>query len=179
MESTEKNLDDFVRMPFSWDPNRTCKHLELSEWEKVASSSTSNYSFKTTLGSFPFTPGFKYYFEVKMLKGNNFKIGVAKEDCDLTIAFSDTPKGWAYYSSGYLRHNSGGDGPQYGEAYTANDTVGVYVDLVNGELFFSKNGKVFGTAYKNEEFLKNELYPACCCLTKGESFELLSPMPED
>jgi hypothetical protein len=46
-------------------------------------------------------------------------------------------------------------------------------------LFFSKNGKVFDTAYKSKELLEGDLMPAACCLTKGECFELLNPMPED
>jgi len=27
---------------------------------------------------------------------------------------------------------------------------------------------MFGDAFVDEELLKNALYPACCCLTKGE-----------
>ena len=95
------------------------------------------------------------------------------------MAFSDGPNGWAYYSSGYLRHNSGGDGPNYGETYGDNSIIGVYLDLVDGRLFFSKNGKIFPVAYEKKEFLKMDLYPACACFQDGESFELLMPMPED
>ncbi len=94
-------------------------------------------------------------------------------------AFSDTEKGWAYYSSGYLRHNSGGSGPNYGESFKEGDTIGVFIDLVASVLFFSKNGKVFKTAYDTKEFLTGDLYPACCCLSKDESYELLMPQPED
>ncbi len=132
-------------------------------------------------------PGFKYVFEVKMNKGNNFKIGVSRKNIDFNLvlaaltmqAFSDTDKGWAYYSSGYLRHNSGGSGPNYGESFKEGDIVGVFVDLVAPRVFFSKNGKVFGTAYDSKEFLTGDLYPACCCLSKDEGFELVMPQPED
>ena len=81
----------------------------------------------------------------------------------MELAFSDVKYGWAYYSSGYLRHNSGGDGPIYGVNYGENSVIGVYVDMVEGRLFFSKDGQVFPTAYENKEFLKLELYPACSC----------------
>ena len=94
-------------------------------------------------------------------------------------SFSDTEKGWGYYSSGYLRHNSGGSGPVYGQSYREGDTIGVFVNLVDSLIFFSKNGKIFKTAYNTKEFLKSDLYPACCCLSKDESYELLMPQPED
>ena len=55
--------------------------------------------------------------------------------------------GWAYYKTGQLRHNSNGSGPNYGEPYGQGDTIGVYLDMIKGELSFSKNGKHFGVAY--------------------------------
>jgi hypothetical protein len=122
---------------------------------------------------------------VKFLKGSNFKIGVSRSKRSKEIAFSDTEDGWAYYSNGQLRHNSKGEGQKYGEIFRGKDTIGVYIDLIEvifqtltslqGLIFYSKNGKVFGDAFRDPELLKQELYPACCCLTKGESFELLFP----
>ncbi len=53
------------------------------------------------------------------------------------------------------------------------------MDLVTSLVFFSKNGKVFKTAYDTKEFLTGELYPACCCLSKDESYELVLSQPED
>lgn len=131
------------------------------------------------LGTEPFTKGTRSYFEVKVNKGNNFKIGIATRKCDVNMAFSDCKEGWAYYSSGFLRHNSGGDGPKYGVAYSENSIVGVYVDLVEGKLFFSKDGRMMPIAYEDKAFLSMELYPAVSCFQPGESFQLIMPMPED
>lgn len=47
----------------------------------------------------------------------------------LDAAFSDSEDGWAYYSGGQLRHGSKGEGSKYGEAFSANDVIGVYLDL--------------------------------------------------
>lgn len=58
------------------------------------------HSFKSVYGTMPLMPGFRYYFEVKFLKGSNFKIGVSKTRRNADIAFSDTEDGWAYYSNG-------------------------------------------------------------------------------
>jgi len=59
-------------------------------------------------------PGYRYCFEIKFIKGSNFKVGVSKSRRNLEIAFSDTEDGWAYYSNGQLRHNSKGEGAKYG-----------------------------------------------------------------
>lgn len=75
-------------------------------------------------------PGSRYYFEVKFLKGSNFKIGVCSTRRNTDIAFSDTEEGWAYFSLGQLRHNSKGLGLKYGQRFKENDVVGVYVDLI-------------------------------------------------
>ena len=58
------------------------------------------HSFKTAYGNISFQAGLRYYFEVKFLKGSNFKIGISKSKRNLDIAFSDTDEGWAYYSNG-------------------------------------------------------------------------------
>ena len=63
------------------------------------------------------------------------------------MAFCDKDQGWGYYSNGQTRHNSKGTGEQYGETFKGKDTIGVYVDLVSGCLFFSKNGRVYGDAF--------------------------------
>ena len=105
-----------------------------------------------------------------MVKGSNFKVGVATRKCNLEFAFSDCEWGWAYYNSGYLRHNSGGDGPKYGEAYKEGDVIGVYLDLIDGRIFFSKEGKVFPVAYEDKKLLDLEIYPACCTLSKDECY---------
>ena len=88
------------------------------------------HSSKSCFGNTPLIPGFRYYFEVKFLKGSNFKIGVSKSKRNTEIAFSDTEDGWAYYSNGQLRHNSKGDGAKYGSIFWGKDVIGVYVDLI-------------------------------------------------
>jgi hypothetical protein len=70
----------------------------------------------------------------------------------------------------------------YGEPFRANDVISVYVDLVDGLLFFAKNGEIYGDAFADTPALKDPnkvFYAACCCLTKGESFELMVPACED
>lgn len=124
-------------------------NLAIDDSERICTSKTSVHSFKSTYGDMTLTPGGRYFFEVKFLKGSNFKIGVSRTRRNLDIAFSDTEDGWAYYSNGQLRHNSKGDGPKYGESFKNKDTVGVYVDLID-VIFYIINWVYIG----NTLFLK-------------------------
>jgi len=58
--------------------------------------------------------------------------------------------------------------------------IGVYVDLMEGVVFFSKNGTVFEqNAFEGEALRGKTFFPAACCLSKNEKFELLEPEAED
>ena len=133
----------------------------------------------------------RYFFEIRCVKGTNFKIGIAsaKQRQNPNQAFSDTDQGFAYFSTGTLRHASKGSGSIYGEKFRQDDVIGVYVDLADGIMFFSKNGKVFEqNAFEGGVLRPSEnaggdnttvFYPAACCLSKNEMFELLEPQAED
>eukprot|EP00347_Sterkiella_histriomuscorum_P015271 403357661 len=195
---SETYVTQFDRLFFSWDAqfmspwlkmdtsgafleDGTPASLAITCKQTLSGAPTLNCGnqFKSVLGNQPFPQGYRSYFEVKINKGSNFKIGIAGRKCEINLAFSDGKEGWAYYSGGFLRHNSGGDGPKYGVAYSDNSIVGVYVDLIEGKLFFSKDGRMMPIAYENKHFLTMELYPAVSCFQPGESFQLIMPMPED
>ena len=127
-------------------------------------------------------PDHRYYFELKCVKGNNFKFGIATDAAksDPDQAFCDSAEGYAYFSTGQLRHASKGHGPSYGDKFKQDDVIGVYVDLAEGLLFFSKNGKIFDkNAYEGSALLNKSFYPAACCLSKNEMFEFIEPAAED
>ena len=109
----------------------TSSNLDLED-SRVCTSRTSMHSFKTTYGTEAMLPGFRYFFQIHLTKGYNFKIGVSRSRDRLEGAFSETEDGWSYYSGqgGQLRHASKVEGPAYGQAYSKDDVVGVYVDLV-------------------------------------------------
>lgn len=75
-------------------------NLEIDVEERTCTSKTSMHSFKTVYGNTPLLPGSRYYFEVKFLKGSNFKIGISKGKRNFDVAFSDSNEGWGYYSNG-------------------------------------------------------------------------------
>ena len=135
---------------------------------RIVRSKTSLNSFKSVYSQEPLVQGDRYYFEIKFLKGCNFKIGVCKNKNVKENAFCDETDGYGYYSAGQLRNGSKTSGMKYGETYRGNkdqDVIGVYVDLIDGKLFYSKNKEIFKIAFSGPELLKDDFYAACCCLT--------------
>lgn len=64
-------------------------------------------------------PSHRYYFELKCVRGTNFKFGIAAPEAreNPNMAFCDDQHGFAYFSTGQLRHASKGMGPAYGEKF--------------------------------------------------------------
>ena len=105
---------------------------------KVCKAVNYQHFFKTAFGAQALEPNNRYYFEIRCVKGSNFKIGIAEGAAreQTNQAFSDTAYGYAYFSNGQLRHNSKGQGPIYGEPYKEEDVIGCYVDLIDVSTFF-------------------------------------------
>ena len=155
LEKTGLYLNSFWRINFDWDENFVSDSLKLmksdsqtidcaiplqSDTGKICKAINQQHFFKTAFGTHPLEPNGRYYFEIRCLKGTNFKIGIATEKARSATdqAFSDTADGYAYFSNGQLRHNSKGQGPLYGEPYKEEDVIGCYVDLIDVSLSFRK-----------------------------------------
>ena len=82
-----------------------------------------------------------YYWEIKIIKGNYFKIGVIKqtEIQNVKKAFSDVKDGFAYYSVGKLRNGSNKDGAEFNKGYGPGDVVKVRFNPKEGTLYFGLN----------------------------------------
>lgn len=94
----------------------------------------------------------KYYFEVLVnaVGGNYPAIGVMfSSTSDMNNYVGAEAGTFGYYSSGGV--NGGGGGRTY-SSYTANDVIGVAMDLTNSQLTFYKNGAnavTSGTTYES------------------------------
>lgn len=70
-----------------------------------------------------------YYWEIKIIKGNYFKIGIMKHKTILEgfkgNAFSDSTDGYALYSVGKLRNGSNSTGNDFNKGYGPGDVVKV------------------------------------------------------
>uniref|UniRef100_A0A7S3I2R6 B30.2/SPRY domain-containing protein n=1 Tax=Favella ehrenbergii TaxID=182087 RepID=A0A7S3I2R6_9SPIT len=159
-----------------------CAEIELTQSGKVCRATNQEHCFKTAFGTEVLLPSHRYYFEFKCVRGTNFKFGIATEQAraNPNMAFCDDKHGYAYFSTGALRHASKGMGPSYGEKFKQDDIIGVYVDLADGVVFYAKNGAVVAkNAFEGAALQGRKFYPAACCLTKNEMFELLEPAVED
>lgn len=124
-------LNSFERIFSEWDKDCISDHLEMivglnqlcadvaEPIGKICRATNQEHCFKSAFGTEALMPGHRYYFEIKCVKGNNFKIGIATEMAKKVpnSAFSDTDQGFAYFSTGSLRHASKGSGPIYGDKY--------------------------------------------------------------
>ena len=83
--------------------------------------------YKNNYADFIMERSGSYYWEVKILKGTYFKIGIIRhsEIPNVKKAFSDNKDGYAYYSTGKLRNGSNKDGLDLKKGYGPGDIVKV------------------------------------------------------
>eukprot|EP01017_Pseudomicrothorax_dubius_P011000 TRINITY_DN14022_c0_g1_i2.p1 TRINITY_DN14022_c0_g1~~TRINITY_DN14022_c0_g1_i2.p1 ORF type:complete len:202 (-),score=19.91 TRINITY_DN14022_c0_g1_i2:150-755(-) len=179
------------RYRFSWEfgpPFDSYFKLDHSKDQVTCLKSVG--PFKSLYGDKILVPGNSYYWEITLVRGAQIKIGVVLDafregtvKVDLPkgnlVCFSDTPYGWALYSSGELRHNNNQTGPRYCPPFGVGDIIGVLLDLQVGSLGFFLNGEYYGVAFKDPSFCQKCFYPAAAVLLKGESFLIESNKYED
>jgi hypothetical protein len=95
-------LDSFMHIAVTWDQRFTSKNLKIHDTydTRAASCIESKETFKTTYSSEALEPNDRYFFQVKLLRGCNFKIGVSKNRHDPEVAFCDSSDGFGFYSAG-------------------------------------------------------------------------------
>jgi hypothetical protein len=99
------------------------------------------YTFNTA--TFLLSAG-RWYWEVKVAAGTNgtgtsYICGISDAPTTATSQeLGNEGTQWGYYGAGHIRHNNGNDGSY--TTYTAGDIVGVYLDLEDNKLYFTKNG---------------------------------------
>lgn len=112
----------------TWDSKNRNKNLDFID-DKFGTVvvSTSVGVYKNNYADFIMERTGVYYWEIKIIKGNYFKIGIVKhsEIPNVKRAFSDIKDGYAYYSTGKLRNGSNKDGIDFKKGYGPGDTVKV------------------------------------------------------
>ena len=119
----------------------------------LAVDGNASNAWRSLYGTFGLTSG-KWYWEIKIDAynsgdANNFAIGVVSSDqVDQTSSngkFFGTAQGYAYHGKDGKKLNNDtvtANGASYGDSFTVGDIVGVFLDLDNHKLYFSKNGTV-------------------------------------
>jgi len=119
----------------------------------LAVDGNASNAWRSLYGTFGLTSG-KWYWEIKIDAinsgdANNFAIGVVSSDqVDQSSSngkFFGTAQGYAYHGKDGKKLNNDtvtANGASYGDSFTTGDIVGVFLDLDNHKLYFSKNGTV-------------------------------------
>ena len=110
-----------------------------------------------------------FYFEVLIKndgKEGDIIIGIGEKDItEKCLSLGSTSRSYGYHSKGKSHNNKKVN--KYGENFVKDDIIGCGVDLENKSIFYTKNGKFLGYAFKdiNFEIGKGYLYPSVCMHT--------------
>jgi hypothetical protein len=118
-----------------------------------------------------------YYWEIKILKGTYFKIGIIKhsEIPNVKRAFSDHKDGFAFYSPGKLRNGSNKDGQDFKKGYGPGDVVKVRFNPSEGKLYFGVNDEPLEEAFNSADFKKGGYVAAVGALLEDSRYSLTLP----
>jgi hypothetical protein len=84
----------------------------------------------------------KWYMETKLAGSAGYTIGVVRGVAtanDNSNKLGNRSDGWSYDDGGDVEHNGGSLTGSFA-SYSSGDIIGVYADLDNNKLYFSKNG---------------------------------------
>ncbi|KAH9625994.1 hypothetical protein KSS87_022933 [Heliosperma pusillum] len=112
-----------------------------------------------------------YYFEMKVINGgfkSHMSIGFTTD----TFKMRRQP-GWEANSYGYhgddgLLYRGQGKGEAFGPTFTTGDVVGGGINYSSQEVFFTKNGDIVGTVYKD---MKSQLFPTVAVHSQNEEYD--------
>mmetsp|Transcript_26726 Transcript_26726/g.48156 ORF Transcript_26726/g.48156 Transcript_26726/m.48156 type:complete len:223 (+) Transcript_26726:569-1237(+) len=169
-----------------WNEARShaCYRVSPDRFEAYADKSAVGY-FSGVIVDRPFETGKRYYFELAVkstpISSSDLQVKVGLTSLSSLpgdYGFSDRDTGWSYYlwESGYCRHNSNSGGNQYGSGYRLNQTLGVYVDLMEGTLAFSVDGVYYGHCFSDLS-LENTYHFAVGMNNNCQYLELLRKVP--
>ena len=107
---------------------------------KITTATSGGYA--PTVSNFGVSSG-KWYVECKYVSrshsDNYSMIGVRSTQTANTNYLGENTNDYAYYS-GNGKTYSGGSASNYGNSYDQGETIGIYLDLDNNKLYFSKDG---------------------------------------
>ncbi|KAL0942450.1 ran-binding protein [Colletotrichum truncatum] len=112
-----------------------------------------------------------YYFEVQILSGKRDDMTIGIGFSAKTVALSRPPgwepDSWGYHSDDGHCYAGQNGGKAYGPSFTASDVIGCGINFRTGCAFFTKNGRLLGTAFR-EIGKGSHLYPTVGLKKSGE-----------
>lgn len=109
-----------------------------------------------------------YYFEMKVKNAGakgQIAIGFTNESFKMRRQPGWEANSYGYHGDDGLLYRGQGKGEPFGPTFTAGDTVGGGINYASQEVFFTKNGVVVGTVYKD---VKGPLFPTVAVHSQNE-----------
>lgn len=109
-----------------------------------------------------------YYFEMRVKNAGakgQIAIGFTHESYKMRRQPGWEANSYGYHGDDGLLYRGHGKGEPFGPTFTANDIVGGGINYASQEVFFTKNGVVVGTVYKD---VKGPLFPTVAVHSQNE-----------
>ncbi|CAH8679970.1 unnamed protein product [Schistosoma rodhaini] len=101
----------------------------------------------------------RYYYEAHVTDEGLCRVGWSTLNASHDVGTD--AESFGFGGTGKMSHRRQFD--SYGEAFGKGDTIGCFLDLDNGSISWSKNGKLFGKAYDIPAHLRSKgLFPSVC-----------------
>lgn len=109
-----------------------------------------------------------YYFEIFVKNAGQkgqIAIGFTNEHFKMRRQPGWEANSYGYHGDDGLLYRGGGKGESFGPTFTSGDTIGGGINYASQEFFFTKNGKLVGTVYKD---VKGPLFPTIAVHSQNE-----------
>nr|DAD39107.1 TPA_asm: hypothetical protein HUJ06_013430 [Nelumbo nucifera] len=109
-----------------------------------------------------------YYFEIFVKNAGakgQIAIGFTTEQFKMRRQPGWEASSYGYHGDDGLLYRGQGKGEAFGPTFTSGDTIGGGINYASQELFFTKNGKLVGTVYKD---VKGPLFPTVAVHSQNE-----------
>ncbi|XP_031562489.1 E3 ubiquitin-protein ligase RNF123-like isoform X2 [Actinia tenebrosa] len=149
------------------DKNSLCGSMNIKD--NIELESQSNFS--SVRSSICICKG-KWMYEILLGSKGIMQLGWATLSCNFTSeeGVGDTPDSFAYDGHRVRKWNM--STAKYGEEWMAGDVIGCSLDLDEGKISYSRNGKSLGVAFDNVRYGPGVAYFPAVSLSYGESCQL-------
>jgi hypothetical protein len=165
-------MDDFdsYKIYFDWTNVSNFCELELKGGSVHCVESRPKYAY--AIGNHRLTAGEKYYWEIQLVNGVNFKLGVIKSGGAMKKDY-DSKDVFTFSSRGVLHSANFEKGENTDIQFSAGDVVGVLFDGEKGVMSYSLNRKKIGTFFLSLALKTETFYPLACLMSEGEVLTVL------
>ncbi|XP_074273334.1 ran-binding protein M homolog [Silene latifolia] len=109
-----------------------------------------------------------YYFEMKVVNAGSkgqMSIGFTTDSFKMRRQPGWEANSYGYHGDDGLLYRGQGKGEPFGPTFTMGDVVGGGINYSSQEVFFTKNGVIVGTVYKD---MKSQLFPTVAVHSQNE-----------